>query len=294
MEVGLLMDIKAIALDMDGTLLNDKNTVSDELVKLIRELRNQNIRIFIATGRTKQEIYDVLPEKLHIDGFVSANGMSCFTNDKVISQHTLPVDLVKTVLNNARERNLYYEIHPKNGSRFALIDDKESLKKELNLPRPNTLLNNEYISRVESVHKEIKWVDEISYEDNVKVYFFSMNTEVINNWKHTLKEIKQETDFSLSSSSLHNAEIMVSNVSKATGIEMLLKEYNLSKENLMAIGDGENDLPMFELAAYSIAMKNAEDTVQEKADEVTTYSYQENGLYKCLVDKLKENSFQLI
>lgn len=67
MEVGLVMDIKAIALDMDGTLLNDKNTVSGELVKLIRELRNQNIRIFIATGRTKQEIYDVLPENLHVE-----------------------------------------------------------------------------------------------------------------------------------------------------------------------------------------------------------------------------------
>ena len=294
MEVGLVMDIKAIALDMDGTLLNDKNTVSSELVKLIRELRNQNIRIFIATGRTKQEIYDVLPENLHVDGFVSANGMSCFTNNKGISQHTLPAELVKTVLNNARNRNLYYEVHPKNGSRFALKDDKETLKKELNLPRPDTLLNNEYISRVESVQNEIKWVDEIRYEDNLKVYFFSMNTEIINNWKHTLKKIRQETNFSLSSSSLHNAEIMVSNVSKATGIEMLLNEYNLAKENLIAIGDGENDLPMFELAAYSIAMKNAEDTVQEKADEVTKYSYQENGLYKCLVEKLKENSFQLI
>lgn len=276
------MTIKAIALDMDGTLLDDHNSISEKLVGLIGALRKENIRIFIATGRTKKEIKDVLPENLHVDGFVTANGMSCFTNTKEISQHTLQANLVKNVLDNARERSLYYEVHPKDGNRFALKDDKEILEAEMNKPKPETLLNNELNSRLEAIQQEIEWVDKITYEGNLKVYFFSMSPEVINNWKNKLWELKQQTDLSLSSSSLHNVEIMVNNVSKATGIEMLLREYNLSHKNLMAIGDGENDLPMFDLAAYAVAMQNAENVVKEMADDITTYSYQENGLYEYL------------
>lgn len=47
------MDIRAIALDMDGTLLNDTNTVEEQPIKLIEAIRSAGIRIFIATGRTK-------------------------------------------------------------------------------------------------------------------------------------------------------------------------------------------------------------------------------------------------
>lgn len=50
-------------------------------------------------------------------------------------------------------------------------------------------------------------------------------------------------------------EIVVRNISKRTGIELLLKEYGLSASELLAVGDGENDIPMFKLAAHAVAMK---------------------------------------
>ncbi|MFC4025160.1 HAD family hydrolase [Oceanobacillus longus] len=284
------MNIKAIALDMDGTLLNDENKVDEHLVKLIGKIRSRDIRVFIATGRTKLEINDVLPDDLHVDGFVTANGMSCYTNTKAIVQHTLQAELLKDVVSRAREKNLYYEIHPKDGIRFAKAEDRAYLEAEVNKTRPDTLLNNEYKARQDAIRENINWVENLTFENIVKVYFFSMNPESIDDWKNTLYQIKKQTDFSLSSSSLHNVEIMVSNVSKATALNMLLQEYDISNENLMVVGDGENDLPMFELAAYSVAMQNAEEVVKEKADEVTIYTYRENGLYEYLARKFKEKA----
>lgn len=281
------MDITALALDMDGTVLDDKNIISERLVTILNKLHDKGIRIFIATGRTKKEVDDVLPEGVPIDGFVTANGMGCFTDKAPVYQHTLPPELVKDVLELARERKLYYEIHPNDGSRFALKDDKTVFENELNAPKADTLKDNEYFSRSNAVRKIIQWVDTINCENIVKAYFFSMKEDRINDWIDQLCKMKEERDFSYTSSSLHNVEIKIGNVSKATGIQKLLEIYGLSSKNLLAVGDSENDIPMFQLAAYSAAMKNAETYIQEKTKEVTAYTNNEDGLAEYLLEKFQ-------
>jgi hydroxymethylpyrimidine pyrophosphatase-like HAD family hydrolase len=79
--------------------------------------------------------------------------------------------------------------------------------------------------------------------------------------------------------------VRVEGVSKATGVQLLLKHFLLAPENILAVGDGENDLPLFKLAGHCVAMKNATDLVKEQADEVTEHSYREDGLYRFLKGK---------
>lgn len=279
------MNIRAIALDMDGTLLDAHGSISGHVIELLAAIRKKGMRIFIATGRTRTEINDVLPDHLRVDGFVAANGMECYTELKQIAHYTLDKHMVGDVIAAARKKKLFYEVHPLRGSRCALAADRNRMTEMVNKEQPVTLLDNEYLSRKNAVKHKITWAEELSTDNIVKIYFFSMDTGEISDWKHTLNEMKKQTNFSTSSSSLHNVEIMAGDVSKATGINMLLQEYNLSANELMVIGDGDNDLPMFNLAAYSVAMINAEDFVKEKADEVTIHSYKEDGLYHYLNDR---------
>ncbi|MFD1362836.1 Cof-type HAD-IIB family hydrolase [Lentibacillus salinarum] len=281
------MTLRAIALDMDGTFLDAHNTVNAKLIQLIGDLRLKDYHIFLATGRTMIEILDVVPDDFEVDGIVTANGMICYKENTKIVQHTLDSDLINKAISHARSNNMYYELHPAEGRRFALKSDFQTFNSELKKKKSKTLPTNEYHSRVEALENEIEWVEELTYKDIIKVYFFSMDTEVINKWKNHLNQLKMEKTFTTSSSSLHNVEIMVDNVSKATGIQLLLDKYNLSPKELMAVGDAENDLPMFDLATHAVAMKNAHESIKLEADDVTEHPHNENGLYHYLKEKFK-------
>ncbi len=277
--------IKAVALDLDGTLLDQNSSVNSKLTNILSKLQHKNIKIFVATGRTNSEVNNVIPADFCPDGIVSSNGAGCYAKGKKIVLHTLQPEIVEEVISAARQNDLYYEIHSTKGFRYAMAADKIKMEHEINQIRSATLQENEYQSRKEAIEYKIKWVDQIPAENMVKIYFFSRDCERIKNWKNQLNRMRENMDFSISSSSMHNAEIAVNNVSKATGLRLLLKEYGLAPAELMAVGDSENDLPMFELAGYSVAMKNAMDFVQDQADQITKYPYYEDGLYRFLSEK---------
>ncbi|CQR45932.1 Putative phosphatase YwpJ [Paraliobacillus sp. PM-2] len=282
------MNIKAIALDMDGTTLDSNNTVSRELVHTLKKVQNNDIKVILSTGRTMREIEDVLPADFPYDGAVTSNGMGCYTNNQAVFQYALDPELVKQVIEEAQNNEVYYEMHTKKGNRFALVEDRLLMKEEVYGDDPETLGENERNARFDAFEQKISWEDRLITEDIVKIYFFSKNLSKINKWKQCLTNMKQKKQFTTSSSSDHNVEIMVEGVSKATGLHLLLQHLNVTSEQLLVVGDGENDLPMFEVAGYAVAMNNASELVKTKADEVTNETNDENGLAKYLSNKLFE------
>ncbi|MNW25545.1 putative phosphatase [compost metagenome] len=276
------MPYQIIVLDMDGTLLDEYSRVSDRLKKYFMELRARGIFIFIATGRTLKEVRDVWPHDLEVDGLVTANGMSVFVGQEQIVEHTLLPALVSELVEKARNKGIYYEVHPNEGPSFALKQDKTYICKRITDPKPDTVEENEWLSRKMSVNERLDWLDRLHALNILKVYFFSKNAELINEWKMELDNLKKQIEFTSTSSSEHSVEVAVANVSKATGIEHLLDKFGLSKDSIMAVGDGENDLSMFKLASYAVAMTNASDFVKKHADAITDYSYKEDGLYHFL------------
>lgn len=118
------MNIKAIALDMDGTLLNKNGVVEENVIIKLNSLREQGVKLFVATGRTKREIADVLPPHLVLDGYVTANGMGVYTRDTQLARFSLDENLLQNVIANARKDRIYYEVHPEEENRFASEEDK--------------------------------------------------------------------------------------------------------------------------------------------------------------------------
>ncbi|WP_141992244.1 HAD family hydrolase [Bacillus sp. B4EP4a] len=276
------MNNKAIVLDLDGTTLNERNTVNETLEQYIGELRKSGKLIFIATGRTLEEVRDVLPSGMEADGMVTANGMSVFIGKKQIVEHALSTELVEELVAKAGAEEIFYEVHPNDGTRMALLKDKDYMVKQGLIPKPETVDENEWLSRQDAVEDKIRWSEQLDISSVAKIYFFSNEMNTIRKWKAELEKIKQYNAFTTASSTHHNVEVTVEGITKATGVQLLLKHFQLAPENILAVGDGENDLPLFQLAGHCVAMKNATDLVKEQADEVTDHSYREDGLYRFL------------
>ena len=286
----MILKPKAIFLDMDGTILDHQNKVSIHTKEIIDDLRTQGILVFIATGRAVDEIERVVPQGFQVDGLITSNGMAGYVGDEAIFEHSLSLELVKTIIEKARENKVYYELFPYGTSRVTLKQDKQYVENEIREPKPDSVGINEWLSRKQAITEEITWKDYIEGNKFSKFYFFARTTEHINHWKSELEELKKEIDFTTSISSNHNVEVMVANVNKATGIQQMLKHFDLKGSEILAIGDSDNDLPMFKLVNYAVAMKNAPDHIKEVVDDVTDFTCDEDGVYHYLSSKFSRKS----
>jgi Cof subfamily protein (haloacid dehalogenase superfamily) len=273
---------KAIFLDMDGTILNHYNEVSIQTKEIIDDLRKKGIYVFIATGRAMNEINKVVPPGFQVDGMVTSNGMAGYIGEKVLFEHSLDLGLVETVIEKARNSKVYYELFPYGTSRISLNQDKQYMEEEIRDPKPESVGINEWISREQAIKDSITWKDKVEGTKFSKFYFFTRTKEHINQWIDELNELKKEIDFTTSTSSDHNVELMVANVNKATGIKEMLNRFNLSVDETMAIGDSNNDMQMLKLVKFSVAMKNASDEVKELAVDETEFTCDEDGVYHYL------------
>lgn len=273
---------KAIFLDMDGTILTHQNQVTVKTKEVIDQLRSKGILVFIATGRSFDEIANLVPDGFQVDGFISSNGMAAHVDGVAVMEHSLPLELVEKVIEKARKHKVYYELFPNKGSRFTLNEDRHFVENEIRDPRTETVGINEWMSRKEAIKSEIEWKDVIEGDKFSKFYCFSRSKEHINAWKKELEELKKEIDFTMSISSEHNVEIMVANVNKATGIEYILNKHNLTANDIVGIGDSDNDIPMLKFVGHSVAMKNAPDHIKELVDDVTDFTCDEDGVSQYL------------
>ncbi|ADU28846.1 HAD family hydrolase [Evansella cellulosilytica] len=277
---------KAIFLDMDGTILNHDNKVTIRTKEIIDEIRKSGIYVFVATGRALNEIPGVIPDGFEVDAYITSNGMAGYVGDEAVFEHSLSRELVELIIEKARENKMYYELFPYEADRITLKQDKVYVVNEIREPKPHSVGINEWSSRKQAVKSEIAWKDQVEGEKFSKFYFFSRSKDHINRWKEVLEELKKQVDFSTSISSKHNVELMVANVNKATGIKQMLKHFQLTEEDTIAMGDSNNDLPMFDFVSYAVAMKNAPSEIKEKAQDVTQFTCDEDGVYHYLKSML--------
>ncbi len=276
--------LKAICLDMDGTLLNNQNQLTEETLDIIQYVRKLGIRTFIVTGRSYDEVFDSAPRDLELDGFVTANGMITFAEDIKILEHHLSTELVDRVIQSARENNIYYEAHPNDGQRLALKQDQYYMRKMISRDKPNEVEISEWLEREAAAHHDILWTETLPTQKYAKVYCFQKDHTIMKQWISTLEDMKKTTPFTTSSSSFHNVEVMVEKVNKSTGIQALLECYQIHPEDTMAIGDSNNDIPMMKYVGYPVAMKNATEQIKALVKEETEYTNDEQGVYHFLHD----------
>lgn len=277
-------NIKAIFLDMDGTILHEDNRASEYTRDVINSLRDNEFKVFLATGRSYSEIHQLVPEGFSVDGIISSNGTTGEVNDKNIFKHSMPLDAVNQIVKLAQQHHIYYEVFPFGEQRLVLKEDQPWMSEMVSGSEtpPNNVGQSEWASRREAIKDKIQWVDQFPEKDYSKIYLFNTNLDKISRFRDELQQNKVLLNVSVSNSSRYNAETMAYNTDKGTGIKEMIEYFNIKQEETLVIGDSDNDRAMFEFGHYTVAMKNARTEIQSLTDDVTEYTNEEDGAAKYL------------
>lgn len=251
--------IKAVFFDIDGTLLDhETHLMPVSTLKALKKLKEQEIKVFIATGRTPSNL-TAIKEIFEFDGFVSSNGQYCFNKQEVIFEKYIDQQDIKQILPYINQNNipvLFAELYDNYSNIYNYrIDD---VAKALEGPRfpirqPEQIIGNKIIQLM-------AYIDEC---DDAKFLEYMPHC----------KSARWSPLF---------ADIIPSDGGKNKGIDKMIEHYNISLEEVMAFGDGNNDIDMLKHVGIGVAMGNANDQVKVASDYVTS-DINDDGIYKALI-----------
>ncbi|MBC7087976.1 MAG: HAD family phosphatase [Tissierellales bacterium] len=263
--------IKLVGLDLDGTLLNDEHKISNENKAIIDSLKELGVKVVLASGREVESMIWASNELKLDTPLIALNGAIVTDNkgEKIIFDK--PLNLIKI-------KDLFIDLY--NNGRFMLIFFKdEVIATDNNDDYFNLFIkySNVIPKRVNNV---VKYLDDNNLWDSVYKIIFSDEEEVLIKLRDDLSG-KIDDDYNLTFSMPFYLELYDSNVSKGIALEFVANIYGINNEEIMAIGDGENDLSMIEFAKIGIAMENAPDFIKERANYITSSNI-ENGVFHAI------------
>lgn len=250
--------IRGIFFDVDYTLYSHKqNKIPDSTVYAIQKLKENGIKVFLATGRHLQELKQIDMRNLSFDGYITLSGQLCL-DDHFQKIWSNPIDEydVKILLKEFEKKEvpiLFVE-----EDRLYMNMHTNSVKKALemiNLTLPPVM---PYSGN--SIYQMTL------FEDRKKIL------EVIHDTKYC--HCTGWNEF--------GSDIISLSGGKAIGIQKVLGRYGLSQKEIMAFGDGENDFDMLSLAQIGVCMGNGNHALKEIADHVTK-DIDEDGIYHALM-----------
>lgn len=257
------MSIKLICIDMDGTLLMDRQSVSFEDKEAIREAVKAGVHVAITTGR-------VYPSAKAYSGSIGLNTPIIASNGAFIADS----DGNEIYSNPLGKEDI---------EEFVKIAEKYRLVSYLNTSSGIITLNELPENHIyKAINSKLKPEDRMKievvkhFEDAFELYpnnilkgicISSENIEALLRAKEELQILNP--DLEIVSSWDNNFEVMKKGSSKGEAVAQLAKYFNLNREEIMCIGDSENDLSMIEFAGIGVAMGNAMDIVKKAAQYIT-------------------------
>lgn len=264
------MKYKLLCIDMDGTLLNSKKEITEKNKQYLRKAQEAGVKVVISTGRlfTSADYYaDLVGIKAPI---ISANGAFIREKDenKVIYKSLLGKDNCEIILKVLKKYDLIPNFHTSN----AILTEGSNPHIQMYL---KTNKDHPADKRIE-IQTVIDWsqVFESYKEELLKCIAIDMDYEKVAKAKEELSAVEQ---LEVVSSSSNNFEVMCSGVSKGRGVEILAAYYNIKREEIICIGDNENDASMIAYAGLGVAMGNADEEIKIMAQYVTA-SNDEDGV----------------
>jgi Cof subfamily protein (haloacid dehalogenase superfamily) len=256
------MDYKLICIDMDGTLLNDKKIISERNLRAIRLASEKGVRIAVCTGRifTSAEFFsELLGVKSPV---IASNGAYIVEKDRdeVVYKAILGADKCKKLLSVFRQ----YDIDPHYYTRDTVFTEKLVYSSSFYAEVNKTLPADKQVKIV--LVKD--WNE--AFEEHEKEIFkgIAVNTDIdkIHKAKITLRGME---DFEVVSSRFDNFEVMNRGVSKGSSVKILADYYGITDDQVICIGDSENDLSMIKFAGLGVAMGNGDDEVKKASKYIT-------------------------
>ncbi len=239
--------VKAVFFDIDGTLVSfQTHRIPESAKKAIVQLRKKGVKVFIATGRHWRVINNL--EGLEFDGYVTLNGSCCYAGkDRLIYRHGIPVEDIRRLLELEAGDEPFPCMFVRTNDMFINYENEhtDAIFRMLNFPIPPRRDIREALK--EEVFQLIGFFQE-KQEERIMAQLPGCEAT---RWNPLF------------------TDIVPAGGSKKVGMAKILEYFGIGREECMAFGDGGNDVPMLEYAGIGVAMGNAREEVQAKADFVT-------------------------
>lgn len=278
--------IKLIATDIDGTLLGKSKNISKENLEAIRFAISTGAYFTIASGRAYPDILPVIKDHNIPCEIIALNGGQYYNaKGECLVNFTLDKEACIKVCEIFKENNLHYMLYTSKG--FVTEMDVEESKHIFCLRRKyGTDLTYEEVyedfnSRYEPFQK-LTHVESIAeYIKDAEVYKvegFNETSDKIDEVRPLLSEIE---NIAYLSSFANNLEVTNQKAQKGAILKEVIKLLDIKPEEVMILGDGLNDISMFELFENSFAVENAVDLIKQKAKYIVD-SAENNGVAKAI------------
>lgn len=269
------MTIKAIVLDIDGTLLTSEKKISEKTKQSLIHAQKKGVKVILASGRPTSGMLSLAKELLMdvYEGFlVSYNGavaMDCLTHQPIFSK-VIPNDSAKKILNHLKQFQLIPMI---NDETYMYVNDVYN--NQLQLPDgPFNII--EYESRGgQFLLCEVKDLAEFVDFPLYKI-LIAGDPEYLQQNHLAIKEPFLDQVTAAFSAPFY-LEFTMKGIDKAKALNEIAAQLSITQNEILSFGDGQNDRSIIEYAGTGIAMGNAVDELKEIADDVTL-SNDEDGI----------------
>jgi Cof subfamily protein (haloacid dehalogenase superfamily) len=229
------------AIGLDGTLLGPDKAISEPNAAAVHRLNENGAKVIIASGRRHQNSVR-FQHLLHLKGPIIACQGGLIRDGEsgnVIEAHFLPQSVAREIVNEAEKNGIqaiYYHLD------------------HLYVPERNDCWIDLYESRVGERAETLPSLSELDGRRALKIVWYG--DPVI------LRKIRPEIaaqyhgKVDVLSTEAENLEFMPRGINKAAALEKLAREFGVQREQVLAFGDGENDLQMLEWAGMGVAMRH--------------------------------------
>lgn len=271
-------NIKLICLDLDGTLLDPNGEISGEDQEAIREITRQGVEVMISTGRPYVGIPD--PERFAALGIryaLTVNGAAIYTipDRKLIQEQCLDTEGLPKIFEEIQKKNVYFDFFVGGGG-YGYGAKKDLIRKIALLES-----QKEYILRTRTFVEnpaEFLRSHDIAVQ-KVTVDFIEDEKKELIDFEDVAKILNRDSRYTVVSGGCNNLEFTEKGVSKGVALESFAKSLGITLDEVMAIGDSENDLEIIKMAKYGVAMENAQDCVKKEAFFITRSNLESGVAY---------------
>jgi hypothetical protein len=254
---------RALVLDLDGTLVTDQGAVRPRVLSALQAAHARGLRVMIATGRSELGVQSVLDQLAMDTPAVVYNGAGLFCpRERRLLEERLLSDRVVARCFRFAERSGLLPVVQRAGAKFA--------------PEPRSAEEAQALRGLEG----LRWVPfaELPREYVIRITFFSArhrsSADLAAEIERSLAEPVHVTHFPLDAlathreSRLHVVDVQPPCRGKGEALRVLSERYGVPAEEVVAVGDADNDLPMISAAGLGVAMQNAMPGVLSAARRV--------------------------
>ncbi len=264
------MKYKLVALDCDNTLLDQYGNISELNKKVISRLRDMGVDIVIATGRNDILAKDYAEEMNIKAPIISCNGamISDLFNNKVYLTDAVPRTAVYEIFAYLTTNNILFKVLT---DKACYTNDKQAMEQGLQQITKNYTRVLKYsipYNFVEDMNqiRDIKNILKIVIIDDSE----ERRTEIVT-------ELKKTKGVNVHTAGFNCIDVISKTASKGSALKLYAEKKGIKREEIIAFGDGNNDLSMIEYAGIGAAMLNGDEALKKAADIVTEYDNTDSG-----------------